>query len=678
MGEMASGGRIDRWVCPNDRQLALRAKLNAGWSFHTDKLTSFQKQPPLSKEEQDAIRKVMEKADFMEQMEQERVGCLVDRLDNMKKAAKGNGTTQCVLCGDAFRMLGSSPLTCCDCKKHVCSKCGVELTTKFGSQSYLCKICSESREMWKRSGAWFFKGLPKYVLPSEQQKKDDPRGKGGARGGYGGRKARGGKSYNTWSKTRGGKGGSAEYSDEEEDESSEDEISLGRKPRGRGRGTTLAAAAAATAPPVESDADSASIGSYNSNPLYDSRTSITSAGAYNQHSATESMYGDVAEDALSAGSPKIQTIQESQEKKGSSGGLSRHSSMRSQSSIRTDRSDGVTWRQSREDDYYEDEYDDAGVYVGPPQHSQLPVDEHDVYSPDFEEEDTTLGSIEFSMLYDPHNAALHVNIIRARGIKPMDHNGMSDPYVKLHLLPGASKSMLRTKTSYKTLNPIFNETLTYYGMRDDDILRKTLRLTVFDEDRFGHNEFIGETRVQLKRLKPNQTRQFNVFLEKMMPLEKDDDLMYERGRILLSLMYRSQRQQLVVGIMRCAHLAAMDPNGYSDPYVKVYLKPDYKKATKHKTRMLKKTLNPEFNEEFVYDVKLNELAKKTLEISVWDYDYGKPNDFIGAVQLGIQSKGERLKHWFDCLKYPDRRHERWHVLIEEFDPITTPTDTVRD
>ncbi|KAI8507168.1 LIM domain binding [Branchiostoma belcheri] len=26
MGEMASGGRIDRWVCPNDRQLALRAK----------------------------------------------------------------------------------------------------------------------------------------------------------------------------------------------------------------------------------------------------------------------------------------------------------------------------------------------------------------------------------------------------------------------------------------------------------------------------------------------------------------------------------------------------------------------------------------------------------------------------------------------------------------------------
>lgn len=30
---------------------------------------------------------------------------------------------------------------------------------------WLCKICSETREMWKKSGAWFFRGLPQYVLP---------------------------------------------------------------------------------------------------------------------------------------------------------------------------------------------------------------------------------------------------------------------------------------------------------------------------------------------------------------------------------------------------------------------------------------------------------------------------------------------------------------------------------
>ncbi len=54
--------------------------------------------------------------------------------------------------------------------------------------------------------------------------------------------------------------------------------------------------------------------------------------------------------------------------------------------------------------------------------------------------------------------------------------------------------------------------------------------------------------------------------------EKDDDLTsHERGRILLSLKYVTKKQQFVIGIVRCAGLAAMDSNGYSDPYVKVYV-----------------------------------------------------------------------------------------------------------
>lgn len=49
----------------------------------------------------------------------------------------------------------------------------------------------------------------------------------------------------------------------------------------------------------------------------------------------------------------------------------------------------------------------------------------------------------------------------------------------------------------------------------------------------------------------------------------EDKSLEERGRILISLKYVSQKQGLQVGIMRCAHLAAMDANGYSDPYVKM-------------------------------------------------------------------------------------------------------------
>ncbi|XP_010189234.1 PREDICTED: double C2-like domain-containing protein beta [Mesitornis unicolor] len=276
-----------------------------------------------------------------------------------------------------------------------------------------------------------------------------------------------------------------------------------------------------------------------------------------------------------------------------------------------------------------------------PPKSQAP---EEVVDPEGYESDdcTTLGTLDFSLLYDQENNALHCTINKAKGLKPMDHNGLADPYVKLHLLPGASKAnKLRTKTLRNTLNPTWNETLTYYGITDEDMIRKTLRISVCDEDKFRHNEFIGETRIPLKKLKPNQTKNFNICLEKQLPIDKTEDKsLEERGRILISLKYSSQKQGL-------------------------YLKPDEDKKSKHKTAVKKKTLNPEFNEEFCYEIKHGDLAKKTLEVTVWDYDIGKSNDFIGGVVLGINAKGERLKHWFDCLKNKDKKIERWHTLTNE-------------
>jgi len=44
------------------------------------------------------------------------------------------------------------------------------------------------------------------------------------------------------------------------------------------------------------------------------------------------------------------------------------------------------------------------------------------------------------------------------------------------------------------------------------------RISVCDEDKFGHNEFIGETRVSLKKLKANQKKNFNICLERVIPV----------------------------------------------------------------------------------------------------------------------------------------------------------------
>lgn len=43
-----------------------------------------------------------------------------------------------------------------------------------------------------------------------------------------------------------------------------------------------------------------------------------------------------------------------------------------------------------------------------------------------------------------------------------------------------------------------------------------------------------------------------------------------------------------------------------------------------------KTINVMINlQEFGFEIKHSELAKKTLDVSVWDYDIGKSNDYIG-------------------------------------------------
>ncbi|XP_030064581.1 double C2-like domain-containing protein alpha [Microcaecilia unicolor] len=318
--------------------------------------------------------------------------------------------------------------------------------------------------------------------------------------------------------------------------------------------------------------------------------------------------------------------------------------------------------------------------------------EPDSYDSD---DSTALGMLEFDLYYDQQNCTLQCNILRAKGLKPMDFNGLADPYVKLHLLPGACKAnKLKTRTVRNTLNPAWNESLTYCGITEEDMARKILRISVCDEDKLSHNEFIGEIRVPLRRLKPGQRKHFNICLERQIPLASPSSMtaalrgisfylkeleraqqweMEERGRILLSLMYSSERGGLLVGIIRCAHLAAMDVNGYSDPYVKTYLKPDIEKKSKHKTSVKKKTLNPEFNEEFFYEIEQKDLSQKCLEVTVWDYDIGKSNDFIGGVTLGTNTKGECLKHWTECMSYLNKKMEHWHTLTNEL-PGSTFSD----
>jgi len=120
------------------------------------------------------------------------------------------------------------------------------------------------------------------------------------------------------------------------------------------------------------------------------------------------------------------------------------------------------------------------------------------------------------------------------------------------------------------------------------------------------------------------------------------------GKLQFSLDYDFQKGELSVGVIQAADLPGMDMSGTSDPYVKVYLLPEKKK--KHETKVHRKTLNPVFNETFVFkNVPYAEIGSKTLVFAIYDFDRFSKHDQIGQVQVPLNSVdlGRVVEEWRD-------------------------------
>ncbi|CCD70706.1 Rabphilin-1 [Caenorhabditis elegans] len=276
----------------------------------------------------------------------------------------------------------------------------------------------------------------------------------------------------------------------------------------------------------------------------------------------------------------------------------------------------------------------------------------------------SLGSITLTLTYHSADKKLKMHLIRAKNLKAMDSNGFSDPYVKFHLLPGNTKATkLTSKTIEKTLNPEWNEEMSYYGITEDDKEKKILRVTVLDRDRIG-SDFLGETRIALKKLNDNEMKKFNLYLESALPVPQQtkEEENEDRGKINVGLQYNIQQGSLFININRCVELVGMDSTGFSDPYCKVSLTPITSKAHRAKTSTKKRTLNPEWNEQLQFVVPFKDLPKKTLQIGVYDHDLGKHDDYIGGILLSTSAKDERGRQWIKCIENPGTLVEAWHRL----------------
>jgi synaptotagmin-like protein len=93
---------------------------------------------------------------------------------------------------------------------------------------------------------------------------------------------------------------------------------------------------------------------------------------------------------------------------------------------------------------------------------------------------------------------LTITVYEARGLAAADKNDVLNSYVKTYLLPDEGKSSKRkTSIKKKTLNPVYNETLTYELDDTSDVPNRTILLTVWDHDKLGRNHFLGGSHIPL-------------------------------------------------------------------------------------------------------------------------------------------------------------------------------------
>ena len=181
----------------------------------------------------------------------------------------------------------------------------------------------------------------------------------------------------------------------------------------------------------------------------------------------------------------------------------------------------------------------------------------------------------------------------------------------------------------------------------------------------------------------------------VIPFQEDsaDEILYH-GKLSIGLKFAPQHENrgeqkhqtlgtLHVAIKQARELLVMDAHGLTDATVKCFLLPNRSSAGKRKTRVVKNSLNPVWEEEFTYkNVTLEELSKeRVLEVTVWDYDRRGSNDFIGGLHLGptpgsaakhrewMDCIGDEISHWEAVLAHPGEWVEQWHTLRPSMDPM---------
>ncbi|KAL8570940.1 hypothetical protein ACOMHN_023612 [Nucella lapillus] len=281
------------------------------------------------------------------------------------------------------------------------------------------------------------------------------------------------------------------------------------------------------------------------------------------------------------------------------------------------------------------------------------------------------GEITFGLEFDPKLSALRIHLKGCRDLAPVNvKRNYSDPYVKVYLLPDKTRSgKQKSKIKKHTLNPVFNETLTY-TISQGELENRTLWLTVWHNDRLGRNDFLGEVTIPMDTYRFDDPSPCTYSLLPRTPDTVNEEAMQYRGELVLSLKYvtpnnvkksksKSKKSKAAQGelgeihamIKSACNLTAARSNGMSDPFVKGYLLPDQGKTSKQKTPVVKNSVNPTWSHILIFDgVDAMEIAERCLELTVWDHERLGTNQFLGGARLNLglgSAKGAQVE-WMDA------------------------------
>ena len=213
---------------------------------------------------------------------------------------------------------------------------------------------------------------------------------------------------------------------------------------------------------------------------------------------------------------------------------------------------------------------------------------------------------------------LVIEVMCGKNLKAKDTNGWSDPYLTLQV--GSGEKEAQTQVIKKSLDPEWRETLEVV-ISPTEMSEEVLNVRVFDKDLVGSDDLIGKFSLPLKdilkTIQDHQVEQDGVGAGQEFKSIAEfftlfDDSRSETGMVKLSFRLRpiEPPRMLVIEVLRAQNLKAMDVSGNffagyshsSDPYVKLMIEDNMRKRpTGHKackTSVIKKSLDPEWNETF--------------------------------------------------------------------------------